>query len=158
MQYTSWTINWDEKNYLACKRKVHADVLTLKNFRLYMFLFHSFQLRTDQQAFQYTFLNKVVHGRLARRLDLLSECEFMILYKPGHSNSAAKFLSSHAMVDPVEENSRISREIALVEMKEEEDLEQELQDAKRYCFVLNLLSTDSVLLCFIWCTPNRHRV
>ena len=89
IQHASRTMNTSERNYFACEGEALAVNFALKKFHVYLLSSTPLKLVTDHQALSCAFRKKDLHGRLARRLDFLTEYDFTVEYSRGSANCAA---------------------------------------------------------------------
>ena len=161
IQYASRTMTAAERNYSACEREALAVIFALKKFRVYLLSSIPFTLITDHQALRYAFQKKDVHGRLARWMDFLAEYQFEVVYRAGHSNGAADYLS-RIEVGPLPEEEEGNLHALAVDSERSltgdipEDIEPHLQDTARYLLGRPLIENDYRMRKYIKRNAKRY--
>ena len=90
--YGSKTISKSERNYCVTDR----ELLAVKHFVCYYkhyLLGRKFKVRTDHQALKWLFSLKEPKNRIARWIEILSEFNFEVEYRPGKQHSNADAMS-----------------------------------------------------------------
>jgi hypothetical protein len=92
--YSSRALQGSEKNYGVSKLELLAVVWALKQYRPYLLGSH-FQVTviSDHSALNGILKTKKPTGIIARWIEILSEYNFKIVYRPGRVNESADFLS-----------------------------------------------------------------
>ena len=88
--YASRSLNKSEKNYCITDKELLAVRYYLEYFRQYL-LGRKIKVRTDHRALRWLFTFKEPKGRVAAWLEVMTEYDFQIEYRPGsrHCNSDA---------------------------------------------------------------------
>ncbi|XP_071144097.1 uncharacterized protein [Mytilus edulis] len=90
--YGSRTLNKAERNYCITDKELLAVRYFIEYYRQYL-LGRKFCVRTDHQALIWLFSMKEPKGRIARWLEILSNFDFSIEYRPGSKHGNADALS-----------------------------------------------------------------
>ena len=90
--FYSRTLNKLEWNYCTTRRELLAIVAAIKHFRHYL-LGKKFLIRTDHSSLRWVTKCKTPEGQLARWLEVLSQYQFDIEYRPGRFHGNADGLS-----------------------------------------------------------------
>ena len=90
--FYSRTLNKSEQNYCTTRRELLAIVAAIKHFRHYL-LGKKFLIRTDHSSLRWVTKCKTPEGQLARWLEVLSQYQFDIEYRPGRFHGNADGLS-----------------------------------------------------------------
>ena len=92
ISYGSRTLGRAEKNYCITDKELLAIRHFVEHYRQYL-LGRTFVVRSDHQALVWLFKLKEPKGRIARWIELLSEYDFSIEYRPGTKHANADALS-----------------------------------------------------------------
>ena len=92
ISYGSRTLGKAEKNYCITDKELLAIRHFVEHYRQYL-LGRTFLVRSDHQALVWLFKLKEPKGRIARWIELLSEYDFSIEYRPGAKHANADALS-----------------------------------------------------------------
>lgn len=92
--YSSRALQGSEKNYGVSKLELLAVVWALQLYRPYLLGSH-FQVTviSDHSALNGLLKSKKPTGIIARWIEILSEYQFKVIYRPGRVNESADFLS-----------------------------------------------------------------
>ena len=91
--YASRSLNKAEKNYCVTEKELLAVRYFIEYFRQYL-LGRRFRVRSDHQALIRIFRLKEPRGKIARWLEILSQYDFSIEYRPGKKQGHCDALSS----------------------------------------------------------------
>jgi hypothetical protein len=91
--YGSRTLNKAESNYCVTDKELLAIRYFVEHYRQYL-LGRQFRIRTDHQALIWLFKLREPKGRVARWIQILSQFDFAVEYRPGakHQNADAMSL------------------------------------------------------------------
>ena len=92
ISYGSRTLGKAEKNYCITDKELLAIRNFVEYYRQYL-LGRKFVVRSDHQALVWLFRLKEPKGRIARWIEILSEYDFSIEYRPGNKHANADALS-----------------------------------------------------------------
>lgn len=107
---------------------------------------------TDHPALCYAFAKQDTHGRLARWLNFLAECNYTIVYKPGMESKPADFISRASHMEPAIDTSDDEGQVTVITMQDDSepelplDLEPFLLDVKSHLTVQEIKTKDTRLL------------
>jgi len=90
--YYSKTFQKSEVNYCITRRELLAIILSVKHFHNYLYG-SKVLIRTDHGALSWLLKFKNPEGQLARWIELLSEYDFKIQFRPGRLNNNADGMS-----------------------------------------------------------------
>ena len=90
--YASRALNKAEKNYCITEKELLAVRFFIEYFRQYL-LGRRFLVRSDHQALVWIFRLKEPRGKVARWLEILSQYDFAIEYRPGKKHGHCDALS-----------------------------------------------------------------
>lgn len=90
--YASRSLNKAEKNYCITEKELLAVRFFVEYFCQYL-LGRRFVVRTDHQALVWLFKLKEPSGKVARWIEILSQYDFAIEYRPGHKQAHCDALS-----------------------------------------------------------------
>ena len=129
--YGSKVLSPPERNYCVTRRELLAVVHFIVHFKHYLIGRH-FQLRTDHGALTWLFSFKQPEGQIARWLEILSEYNFNITYRPGRIHSNCDGMSRRPCPDtcPTCKKGEISEEQA---QKFRKIIPEELERGRQKC-------------------------
>ena len=90
--YASRALNRAESNYCITEKELLAVRFFIEYFRQYL-LGRRFIVRTDHQSLVWLFMLKEPRGKIARWIEILSQYDFSIQYRPGKSQGHCDALS-----------------------------------------------------------------
>ena len=90
--YASRSLNKAEKNYCITEKELLAVRFFIEYFRQYL-LGRRFVVRSDHQSLIWLFRLKEPRGKIARWIEILSQYDFSIEYRPGHKQGHCDALS-----------------------------------------------------------------
>ena len=90
--YASRALNKAEKNYCITEEELLAVRYFIEHFRQYL-LGRRFRVRSDHQALVWLFRLREPRGKIARWLEILSQYDFCIEYRPGKQQGHCDALS-----------------------------------------------------------------
>ena len=90
--YASRSLNKAEKNYCITEKELLAVRYFIEYYRQYL-LNRCFRVRTDNQALIWLFRLKEPRGKIAKWLEILSQYDFSIEYRPGKKQGHCDALS-----------------------------------------------------------------
>ncbi|MCG8045622.1 MAG: RNase H-like domain-containing protein, partial [Candidatus Thiodiazotropha endolucinida] len=90
--YASRSLNKAEKNYCITEKELLAVRYFIEYFRQYL-LGRRFRVRSDHQALVWIFRLKEPNGKIARWLEILSQYDFAVEYRPGKKQGHCDALS-----------------------------------------------------------------
>ena len=90
--YASRSLNKAERNYCITEKELLAVRYFIEYFRQYL-LGRRFRVRSDHQALVWLFRLKEPRGKIARWLEILSQYDFAIEYRPGKKQGHCDALS-----------------------------------------------------------------
>ena len=90
--YASRALNKAERNYCITERELLAVRYFVEYFQQYL-LGHKFTVRADHQALVWLFSLKEPRSKIARWVEILSQYDFAIQYRPGKKHGHCDALS-----------------------------------------------------------------
>ena len=90
--FASHRLSKSQRNYSTTRKELLACVVFVQHFRHYLLGKH-FELRTDHASLRWLLNFRSPTGVLARLLEILSEYDFDIVYRPGSENIPADAMS-----------------------------------------------------------------
>ena len=90
--FASHRLSKAQRNYSTTRKELLACVIFVQHFRHYL-LGRRFELRTDHASLRWLLNFKNPSGVLARWLEILSEYDFEIIFRPGSENVPADVMS-----------------------------------------------------------------
>ena len=90
--YASRSLNKAEKNYCISEKELLAILYFIEYYRQYL-LGRRFRVRSDHQALIWLFRLKEPRGKIARWLEILSQYDFSVEYRPGKKQGHCDALS-----------------------------------------------------------------
>ena len=98
ISYGSHMLGKSERNYCVTDKELLAVRFFIEYYKQYL-LGREFIVRTDHQALVWLFSLKELKGRIARWIEILSQFNFSIQYRPGKKHRNADALS-RMCIDP----------------------------------------------------------
>ena len=90
--YASRSVNKAESNYCITEKELLAVRFFIEYFRQYL-LGRRFLVRSDHQSLVWLFRLKEPRGKIARWIEILSQYDFAIQYRPGNKQAHCDALS-----------------------------------------------------------------
>ena len=101
IEFASRSLNPCERHYCSTRLELLGFIFALKQFRHYL-IGTPFQVRVDNMALTFLLKTPEPSGQTARYLDLISQYDFSVVYRPGRNHINCDVLSR---LRPCEENS-----------------------------------------------------